>query len=116
MQPKQRVALMTRLLYTMRPEVMAQEKKQWAEELFGLAQQLPRIEREGTVEVDSERNAAIATAAARLAVYDADRALELLDSLPSQHGSGADARAMAARLLSSVYIPRHGSPGSPTQQ
>jgi hypothetical protein len=37
----QRVALMTRLLYTMRPEVMAEEKKQWAEELFGLAQQLP---------------------------------------------------------------------------
>ena len=35
---RQRVALMTRLLYTMRPEVMAEEKKQWAEELFELAQ------------------------------------------------------------------------------
>jgi hypothetical protein len=44
LQPKQRVALMTRLLYTMRPEVMAAEKRQWAEELFGLAQQLPRNE------------------------------------------------------------------------
>ena len=41
LETRQRVALMTRLLYTMRPEVMAAEKKQWAEELFGLAQQLP---------------------------------------------------------------------------
>ncbi len=42
---------------------------------------------------------AIATAAARLAVYDADRALELLDSLPSQGGQQEDARTMAARLV-----------------
>src|SRR6266568_1930956 len=85
---KQRVSLMTRLLYTMRPEIMAPEKKQWAEELFTLAQRLPRNE---AVEVDSARNSAIATAAARVAVYDADGALELLDTLPSQHGNQEDA-------------------------
>jgi hypothetical protein len=109
LQPKQRVALMTRLLYTMRPEVMAAEKRQWAEELFGLAQQLPRSE---AVEVDSARNAAIATAATRLAVYDADRALELLDSLPAQNSSQADARAMAARLVFAGYVQRHGAQGA----
>src|SRR5450755_3145810 len=38
---RQRVALMMRLLYTMRPEVMAEEKRQWAEELFRLGQELP---------------------------------------------------------------------------
>jgi hypothetical protein len=111
LQPKQRVALMTRLLYTMRPEVMAAEKRQWAEELFGLAQQLPRNE---AVEVDSARNAAIATAAARVAVYDADRALELLDSLPSQSGNQADARTMAARLVFAGYMQHHGSAGAQT--
>ena len=42
LETRQRVALMTRLLYTMRPEVMAAEKKEWAEELFGLAQRLPQ--------------------------------------------------------------------------
>jgi hypothetical protein len=111
LEPKQRVALMTRLLYTMRPEVMAAEKKQWAEELFGLAQRLPQSE---AVEVDSARNAAIATAAARVAVYDADRALELLDSLPPQNGSQADARVMAARLVFAGYMQRHGAPGAQT--
>jgi hypothetical protein len=106
LEPRQRVALMTRLLYTMRPEVMAAEKKQWAEELFGLAQQLPRND---AVEVDSTRNAAIATAAARLAVYDSDRALELLDELPSQGGNQADPRTMAARLVFAGYMQRHGA-------
>src|ERR1039458_8375553 len=38
---RQRVALTTRLLYTMRPQAMAVEKREWAEEVFGLAQQLP---------------------------------------------------------------------------
>jgi hypothetical protein len=114
LEPRQRVALMTRLLYTMRPEVMAAEKKQWAEELFGLAQQLPRNEGNEAVEVDSARNAAIATAAARLAVYDADRALELLDSLPLQHGNQADAREMASRLVFAGYMQRHGAAGAQT--
>jgi hypothetical protein len=112
--PRQRVALMTRLLYTMRPDVMAPEKKQWAEELFVLAQQLPT---NGAVEADSFRNAAIATAAARLAVYDADRALELLDSLSSpvqKLGSQADARSMAARLVFAGYMRNHGALGAQT--
>jgi hypothetical protein len=108
LETKQRVALMTRLLYTMRPEVMAAEKRQWAEELFGLAQRLAQSD---AAEVDSTRNAAIATAAARLAMYDADRALELLDSLPSQGGSQADARTMAARLVFVGYMQHHGTNG-----
>jgi len=114
LEPKQRVALMTRLLYTMRPEVMADEKKQWAEELFGLAQQLPRNQdsESQAAEVDSSRNAAIATAAARVAVYDADRALELLDSLPSQNGNRPDPRTMAARLVFAGYMQRHGALGA----
>lgn len=114
LEPRQRVALMTRLLYTMRPEVMATEKKQWAEELFVLAQRLPTNE---AVEVDSSRNAAIATAAARLAVYDSDRALELLDSLPSpvqKLSSQADARSMAARLVFAGYMRNHGALGAQT--
>jgi hypothetical protein len=106
---RRRVALMTRLLYTMRPEVMAAEKKQWAEELFGLAQQLPPNE---AAEVDSARNAAIATAAARLSLYDADRVLDLLDALPSQPGNQADARTMAARLVFAGYMQRHGALGA----
>jgi hypothetical protein len=108
---KQRVSLMTRLLYTMRPEIMAPEKKQWAEELFTLAQRLPRNE---TVEVDSARNSAIATAAARVAVYDSDGALELLDTLPSQHGNQEDARTMAARLVFAGYMQHHGAVGAQT--
>jgi hypothetical protein len=108
---RQRVALMTRLLYTMRPEIMATEKRQWAEELFGLAQQLPRNE---AVEVDSTRNSAIATAAARVAVYDPERALELLDSLPSQPSNQPDARTMAARLVFAGYIQHHGVQGTQT--
>jgi len=111
LETKQRVALMTRLLYTMRPEVMAAEKRQWAEELFGLAQRLPLS---AVAEVDSTRNAALATAAARLALYDADRALELLDSLPSQGGSQADARTMAARLVFVDYMQHHGVGGAQT--
>jgi hypothetical protein len=108
---RQRVALLTRLLYTMRPEIMATEKKEWAEELFGLAQHLPRNE---SVEVDSTRNSAIATAAARVAVYDPERALDLLDSLPSQPSSQADARTMAARLVFAGYIQHHGVQGVQT--
>ncbi len=111
LEAKRRVALMTRLLYTMRPEVMAAEKKEWAEELFGLAQELPRNE---VVEVDSQRNAAIATAAARLAVYDPERALELLDTLAPQRGSHEDARTMAARLVFAAYMRRHPSEGAAT--
>jgi hypothetical protein len=111
LETRQRVALMTRLLYTMRPEVMATEKKLWAEELFGLAQQLPQGE---LAETDIARNSAIATAAARLAVYDADRALELLDSLPEENGSRAGARSMAARLVFAVYMQHHGAAGAQT--
>ncbi len=136
---KQRVALMTRLLYTMPPEVMAAEKKQWAEELFGLAQQLPRglyaakdaapatgaggnaakdaAPAAGSGEaarVESARNEAIATAAARLAVYDSDRALELLDSLPSQGSNQQDARTMATRLVFAMYMQHHGIAGAQT--
>jgi len=111
LETRQRVALMTRLLYTMRPEVMAAEKKEWAEELFGLAQQLPSGD---AAEATSTRNAAIATAAARLAVYDADRALDLLDSLPSQGGRREDARTMAARLVFAEYLQHHGAPGVQT--
>ncbi len=137
---RQRVALMTRLLYTTRPEVMAAEKEEWAEELFELAQQLPgggyaamvtapatgaggyaatdaapaAAGVGGSPEAESARNAAIATAAARLAIYDADRALELLDSLPSQGGQQEDARMMAARLVFAVYMQHHGAPGAQT--
>jgi len=111
LETRQRVALMTRLLYTMRPELMAAEKKEWAEELFGLAQQLPSGD---AAEAASTRNAAIATAAARLAVYDADRALDLLDSLPSQGGRREDARTMAARLVFAEYLQHHGAPGVQT--
>lgn len=125
LQIRQRVALMTRLLYTMRPEVMAAEKKEWAEEMFGLAQQLPGggyAARDAapaagageSAEDENARSAAIATAAARLAVYDADRALELLDSLPSQGGQQEDARTMAARLVFAVYMQHHGAPGAQT--
>ncbi len=126
----QRVALITRLLYTMRPEVMAVEKKEWAEELFGLAQQLPvgvgrpveasagpaviAGEQEQSRELERTRDTAIATAAARLAVYDADRALDLLDSLPSQGGRREDARTMAARLVFVVYLQHHGAAGAQT--
>ena len=112
LETRQRVALMTRLLYTMRPEVMAAEKQQWAEELFGLAQRLPQgLPEDGA---DSERSSAMATAAARLAVYDADRALELLDTLPSQGGRQADARTMAARLVFAGYMQHHGAAGAQT--
>jgi hypothetical protein len=130
LQTRQRVALMTRLLYTMRPEVMAAEKKEWAEELFELAQRLPAVaghgggrylspvevakEQELSREVESARTEAIATAAARLAVYDSDRALELLDSLPSQGGQREDARTMAARLVFAVYMQHHGASGAQT--
>ncbi len=102
----QRVALLTRLLYTMRGEVMATEKKQWAQELFTVAQQLPQ---QASSEVEA-RNTALATAAARLAVYDADRALELLDGLSAEegpHGVKPDARTMAARLVFAGYMQRH---------
>ena len=63
---------------------------------------------------DSARNRAIATAAARLAIYDADRALELLDGLPSQGGMRADARTMAARLVFAGYLQHHGALGAQT--
>ena len=62
----------------------------------------------------AERDAAMATAAARLAVYDADRALELLDTLPSQGGRQADARTMAARLVFAGYMQHHGAAGAQT--
>jgi hypothetical protein len=118
--PRQRVALMTRLLYTMRPDVMPVEKKQWAEELFALAQQLPSNPSAQTPsasnpsEPDTSRNQAIATAAARLAVYDSDRALQLLDSLPSQNGRQPDPRSMAARLVFASYVQHYGALGAPT--
>jgi hypothetical protein len=115
LETRQRVALMTRLLYTMRPEVMAAEKQQWAEELFGLAQRLPQgLPENGPADADSERDAAMATAAARLAVYDADRALELLDTLPSLGGRQVDARTMAARLVFAGYLQHHGAAGAQT--
>ena len=162
---RQRVALMERLLYTMRPEVMAAEKKQWAEELFGLAQELPG---DGTAAGDGDgyaattaapgagagsgnallpaagalagnaalpgglfptfanrgqiwatrewaaRNQAIATAAVRVAVYDPERALELLDTLPSEGGRREDARTMASRLVFAMYMQHHGAAGAQT--
>jgi len=123
----QRVALMARLLYTMRPEVMAEEKKQWAEELFRLAQQLPdgggyaatdaapAAARGGYAARDTDtRDQAIATAAARVAVYDSDRALELLDTLPSEGGRREDARTMASRLVFAIYMEHHGAAGAQT--
>jgi len=125
---RQRVALMERLLYTMRPEVMAEEKKQWAEELFALAQQLPpagtadagdavadappTFAKGGQIWATNTRNQAIATAAARVAVYDSDRALELLDTLPSEGGRREDARTMASRLVFAVYLRHHGAAGA----
>jgi len=125
LQPRQRVALLTRLLYTMRSDVMAAEKQQWAEELFGLAQQLPQDGRGGygtTIKnIGAGRDAVIATAAARLAVYDADKALELLDGLPAESraegdsaGVQADARTMAARLVFAGYMQHHPALGAQT--
>jgi hypothetical protein len=111
LEARQRVALLTRLLYTMRPEVLSEEKAQWAEELFAVAQQLPRNP-DAAAEVDDGRSAAIATAAARLAVYDAGRALELLDTLPEENGSHAGARVMAARLVFAGYMQHHGPAGA----
>ena len=101
---RQRVALITRLLYTMRPEVMAQEKERWAEEMFRMAQKLPPRMGDG----------AIATAASRMAVYDPDRAMELLDTLPSGGGRRTDGRMMAARLVFASYMRRHGTAGAQT--
>ena len=125
---RQRVALMERLLYTMRPEVMAEEKKQWAEELFSLARELPAAGTEGEGDpvagasptfakgrqIWATRNNAIATAAARVAVYDSDRALELLDTLPSEGGRREDARTMASRLVFAIYMQHHGAAGAQT--
>jgi len=146
LQPRQRVALLTRLLYTMRSDVMAAEKQQWAEELFGLAQQLPQDgrraggyglavkdvgagqdstsandSRNGATAMGAGRDAVIATAAARLAVYDADKALELLDGLPAESraegdsaGVQAGARTMAARLVFAGYMQHHPALGAET--
>jgi len=124
---RQRVALMERLLYTMRPEVMAEEKKAWAEELFGLAQEMP--EDAGVAsgvsggevptfanggQIWATRDNAIATAAARVAVYDSERALELLDTLPGEGGKREDARTMASRLVFAIYMQHHGAAGAQT--
>jgi hypothetical protein len=130
---RQRVALMMRLLYTMRPEVMAEEKRRWAEELFALAQELPAAGADGYEARDAApaagagvptfakggqiwatRNNAIAIAAARVAVYDSDRALELLDTLPSEGGRREDARTMASRLVFATYMQHHGAAGAQT--
>ena len=131
LEPAERVALLTRLLYTMPPTVMAGEKRQWAEELFALARQLPGGNTAEPGEAGNDvggiavggigdktesnlRSAAIATAAARLALYDPDRALELLDSLRSGGGNAEDARTMASRLLFGIYLQRHGAAGAET--
>jgi hypothetical protein len=129
---RQRVALMERLLYTMRPEVMAEEKKAWAEELFGLAQELPGDAAGGSGnaaqpaagalsptfaqggQIWATRDNAIATAAARVAVYDSERALELLDTLPGEGGKREDARTMASRLVFAIYMQHHGAAGAQT--
>ena len=117
--PAQRVSLLTRLLYTLRPELMAAEKRRWAMELFEQAQRLP-TERAATgtsgkpLGSSLERNQAIATAAARLAIYDSDGALQLLDTLPSQQGRREDARTMAARLVFPLYLRQHGAAGAQT--
>lgn len=108
---RQRVSLLTRLLYTMRPEAMAAEKQQWAAELFTLAWQLPQE----TPEQHAARNATMATAAARMAVYDADRSLTMLDNEPAEAnaaGDRADARCMAARLVFASYMQHHGAAGA----
>ncbi|MDR3763788.1 MAG: hypothetical protein P4M01_06795 [Acidobacteriota bacterium] len=108
--PQQRVPLLLRLLYTMRPEVLAEEKQKWAEELFVTAWQLPQE----TVEDRAARNSAMATAAARMSIYDADRALAMLDNEPAGMGPDdeADARSMAARLVFAAFLRRHGAAGS----
>jgi hypothetical protein len=77
--------------------------------LFALAQRLPQSD-----PPDRLRDGAIATAASRLSLYDADRALGLLDSLPSQGGSREDARTMAARLVFASYMQHHGTLGAQT--
>ena len=140
LEPAQRAALLSRLLYTLHPEVMAAEKKQWAEELFALARQMPEEADpeaaapsataplkpaegfhpdkpttglpgapvlNGPPADPSFRNEALATAAARLALYDSNRALELLDSLPGERGRREDARTMAARLVFAIYLQQH---------
>ena len=115
--PAQRVSLLTRLLYTLRPEVMAAEKRRWAGELFEQAQRLPTeraASRVPSAPLVGLRNQAIATAAARLAIYDSDRALELLDTLPSQGGRREDPRTMAARLVFPLYLRHHGAAGVQT--
>jgi hypothetical protein len=123
---EQRVALLSRLLYTLPPTVMADEKRQWAEELFKLAQLLPDPESspeaaaepgqdaqvQGSVLREGYREQSIAIAAARLSLYDADRALELLDSLPPAGRDAPDARTMAARLVFAIYLERHGGAGA----
>jgi len=124
---EQRVALISRLLYTLPPTVMADEKKQWAEELFKLAQLLPdpdsspeaasEPEQDAQAEVTSVlregyRTQSIAIAAARLSLYDADRALALLDTLPPAGRDAPDARTMAARLVFAIYLERHGGAGA----
>jgi hypothetical protein len=111
---QRRVELMERLLYTMRPEVMAADKQDWAEELFKLAQRVP-VSAAGNADQPGGaawRNGVMATAAARLAVYDPDRAMELLDTLPAEGGREADARTMAARLVFASYMQRHGIAGA----
>ena len=147
----QRVSLLTRLLYTLHPEVMAAEKKRWAVELFELAQRLPAEDTASGISSNSTtpgapavgamgsrsgapgtpapgangaairnqirnqfRNQAIATAAARLAIYDSEGALEMLDKLPSQQGRREDARTMAARLVFPIYLRQHGAAGAQT--
>jgi len=124
---EQRVALISRLLYTLPPKVMADEKRQWAEELFKLAQLLPDPESSQETAAESEQDAqaevtsvlregyrtqSIAIAAARLSHYDADRALELLDTLPPAGRDAPDARTMAARLVFAIYLERHGGAGA----
>jgi hypothetical protein len=119
---RRRVEVMERLLYTMRPEVMAADKAEWADELFRLAQRAPVGNGAGQG-VDRSvygnpgagwRSEAMAKAAARLSLYDADRAMVLMDTLPSAGGRERDARTMAARLVFFSYMQRHGIAGAQT--
>ena len=47
-------------------------------------------------------------------MYDSDRAMELLDTLPSEGGRREDARTMASRLVFAIYMRHHGAAGAQT--
>lgn len=108
LEAKQRVVVLERLLYVMPPEVLGADKRRWASELFEVAHVMPADD----TAAQTVRNTALATAATRLSIYDADRALALLDTLASERGEEPDARLMAARLVFPRYLQQHGVAGT----